>query len=128
MKHITTGTIPIHQNLGRRQQTDLFVETILPHLCSFFEEEVLPFTGARPTRYCRDMIRNVIIKRNVANVMELDPGMSKRKIYTRYGHVNGYKIVHIVDRTIIKSERTHLENKEEWEQFSICSRMSFLRF
>ena len=82
MDHIKTGTIPIHMNLGKHHRSALFVETILPRLRSFFEEELLPFAGPRPTRYCRDMIRNVIIERDVANVMELDPDMSKRKIYT----------------------------------------------
>ena len=126
MNHIKTGTIPVHLNLGRRQQTDLFVETILPRLRSFFEEEILPFAGSRPTRYCRDLIRNVIIERDVANVMELDPGMSKRKLYARYGYVNGYLIVYTADGTTIKSERIRIFNDhQEWERFPICSWMSF---
>ena len=113
MKHITTGTIPIHQNPGRRQQTDVFVETISPRLCSFFGEEILPFVGPRPTRYCRDMIKNVIIERDAANVMELDHVMSKRKIYARYGYINGHVIVNTADRTTIKSERIRIFNDHE---------------
>ena len=116
MNHIKTGTLPIHMNLGRYHQTDLFVEIILPRLQSFFADKVLPLAGPRPNCYCRDTVRNIIIERDVANVMELNPGMFKRKIFTRYGYVNGYKIVYAADTTTIKSEHICLENKhEEWE-------------
>ena len=113
MNRIKTGTLPIHMNLGRHHQTNLFVETILPHLQSFFADEVLSLAGPRPTRYCRDTVRNIIIERDVANVMELDPGISKRRIYARYGYVNGYKIVYTADGTTIKSKRICLENEHE---------------
>ena len=82
MNRIKTGTLPIHMNLGRYHQTDLFVEIILPRLQSFFADKVLPLAGPRPNCYCRDTVRNIIIDRDVAGVEKLDSGMSKNNLYT----------------------------------------------
>ena len=69
-------------NLERHHQIDLFIETILPRLRSFFADKVLPLAGHRTTCYCRDTVRNIIIDRDVAGVEKLDSGMSKNNLYT----------------------------------------------
>ena len=92
-KHINNGTIPTQPNMGS-SLSFLFEETILPRLGSFFKDVVLPLSGPRPTRYTRDKVTGTVVERDVANVIELDPGTSERGLFKHYGFVNGWSISH----------------------------------
>ena len=85
MRHIDNNTLPVHMNEGGQYFNFLFQERVLPTLRLFFNNEALPLSGARPTQYTRDIVTKSIIERDVADVIELDPGLTKRGLYKKYG-------------------------------------------
>jgi len=125
--HAETNTLPVHGNVGMISERDKkYRELVLPFLKDYFTKEVIPLAGARPTRFTRDTVLKRIEVRDVADIMELDPGNSKRRLYRMYASLNGWKIVTTSKGSILRSER--VDDGWHGEKKDICCWSSFQNF
>ena len=83
VQHAKFHTLPIHGLTGAITPMSVqFEENVVPSLRHFFKNEIVPLAGARPTRYTRDAVTMTTIERDATpDILELDPGVSKRGIY-----------------------------------------------
>ena len=90
VQHKKYHTLPIHELNERVDSVSAkFQQNVLPLLAHFFKTEIVPLTGARPTRFTRDAVTQTIIMRNTIDILELDPGVSKRGLYKEYAYLYG---------------------------------------
>ena len=68
--------------------------------------------GARPTRYTRNAVTRTTIERDTEdNILELDPGVSKRGLYKEYAYLHGWKIQTTAKGNVIKT--SHYDEIDE---------------
>ena len=76
---------------------------VIPHLKLFFDNDVLKICGPRPTVLVKhlmnigtseDLAEKVVVttERDGREIIELDPGFSKNRLYSSYGWKNGWKV------------------------------------
>ena len=70
-----------------------YQQVVIPVLKRYFDEDVLPNADPRPTVFVRDVVTNKIsIARDGTNVQELDPGMTKNRLFFNYAFKNGWRV------------------------------------
>ena len=102
--HAKNHTLPILGLTGRiTPMSDKYAMNILPSLAHFFKTGIVPLVGARPTRFTRDAVTQTTIMRDVKDILELDPGVSKRGLYKEYAHL-----------LVIMKQRRNINNKQKF--------------
>ena len=90
--HAKYHTLPIHGSTGRVDSFSAkFQQNVLPSLAHFFKTKIVPLSGARPTQYTRDTVTCTTIERDAKDILELDPGVSKRGLYKEYAKERSLK-------------------------------------
>ena len=64
------------------------------------------------------------IERDATDILELDPGVSKRGLYKEYAYLHGWKIVTTAKGNTVKTSR-YDEAEYKQQQVEICSWWSF---
>ena len=85
VRHAKKKTKPVHGNVGKINGiTRNHRENVVPLLVDFFQKEVLPYAGPRPTLFTH----NFFTKKNEITpsdgVQELDPGYTKSRLYASF--------------------------------------------
>ena len=120
--HAKNHTLPIHGLSGTVDHKSAKYEmNILPSLAHLFKTEIVPLAGARPSRYTRDVVTQTTIMRDAKDVLELDPGVSKRGVFKKYAYLHGWKIQTTAKGTIIKTSCYDEAEDEEQHTVEICS-------
>ena len=57
---------------------------------------------ARPNRYTHYTVSQTVTERDTNDIIELDPGVTKKGLYKEYSYVHGYKIKTTAKGNIIK--------------------------
>ena len=84
--------LPIHQLTGRVPEFNTkFQENVVPRLDYFFKNQMLPMAGAKPTWYTRCVVSWTVTERDTNDVMELDPGVTKRGLFKEHAYIHSYK-------------------------------------
>ena len=125
--HAKNNTVPVHGNTGRLSlQTRKIKEEVYPRLKLHFENVILPLSAPRPTRFTRCVVMKIKNVRDTNDIIELDPGNRKRRLYGDYAWRNGWKLISSANGSIIKEER----RDKNWNGTPslICSWWSFLDF
>ena len=129
VRHAKYHTLPIHGLTGRVDSKSVqFQDNILPPLRHFFKNEIVPLAGARPTRYTRDAVTQTVIERDAKDILELDPGVSKRGLYKEYAYFHGWKIQTTAKGNVIKTSHYAVTDEEYQQQVQICSWGSFCNY
>ena len=132
VRHAKFHTLPIHGLTGGiTPLTVKFEENVLPSLRHFFKNEIVPLAGARPTRYTRCAVTMTTIERDATtDILELDPGVTKRGLYKDYAYFHGWKIQTTAKGTVIKTSRyDEAENEDQQQQtVQIYSWTSFYNY
>ena len=114
--HAKNPTLPIHELTGRiTPMSDKYAMNILPSLAHFLKTEIIPLAGARPTWFTRDAVTQTTIMRDAKDILELDPGVSKRGLYKEYAYLHGWKIQTTAKGNVIKTSH-YDEIDEEYQQ------------
>ena len=104
VQHAKYHTLPIHGLTGGITPMSVkFQENVLPSLRHFFKNEIVPLAGAQPTQYTQDAVTQTTIERDATDILELDPGVSKRGLYKEYAYFHGWKIQTTAKGCIIKT-------------------------
>ena len=118
VQHAVHHTLPINGLTGRVPEFKTkFQENVVPSLAYFFKNHILLMAGARPTRCTRCAVSQAITERDTNEIMELDPGVSKRGLFKEYAYVHGYRIKITAKGCIIKIP----DNNNKDNQTEICS-------
>ena len=80
--------------------------------------------STRPTQYTHCAVSRTITVRDVNNIIELDPVVSKRGLFKEYDYVHGYKIKPTANGNGIESP----DDDNEDNQIYICSWGFFVQF
>ena len=101
--------------------------TYCHHLFTSLRKDFFWFAGARPTWYTHDAVLKTVIERDINNIIQLDPGISKGSLYQEYVYLYCWKIQTIAKGTIIKTSCCDVDDDEGWQQqpIQICSWGSF---
>jgi hypothetical protein len=125
-KHAKENTMPTHGNVGKlSKQTLDHRNNVVPLIKDFFVNDILPLAGPRPTRWTRDAVTKTIQVRDTADIEELDPGWSKRRLYGNFAWKLGWKIRATSKGTTVKEKRTDLDWLATEEPKQVCCRQSF---
>ena len=65
-----------------------------------------------------------VIERNTNDMMELDPGVTKRGLFKEYAYLHGWKIKTSAIGSVIKVP----DDANEYNEIDICSWWFFLRY
>ena len=91
--HVNHHTLPIHGLTGLTGRVPEFKtkfrENVVPPLAYFFKNSIIPMAGARPTRYTRCAVSRTVSERDTNDIMELDPGVTKRGLFKEYAYLHG---------------------------------------
>lgn len=126
-KNANNNTYPDHGNKGRLSAVARRIrEEVIPRLETFFKEKILPLAGPRPTRFtaCRVLKRKVCV--DSKQIMELDPGNTKRRLYGSFAWENGWSLERAKNGTIKRSVRT--DDAFDGKTNLICSRWTFDKY
>ena len=105
-KNAANNTTPVHGNTGKlSKQTQRIRYEVEPRLKEHFTKKILPLSGPRPTRFTACKVAKRIITRDTNDIMELDPGNTKRRLYGDYAWCNGWKLVSTANGSIKKKQR-----------------------
>ena len=122
VSHAQNHILSIHGLTGRiTPMSDKYEMNILPSLAPFFKTEIVPLAGARPIWYTRDAVTQTTIMRDAKDILELDPGVSKRGLYKEYAYLHGWKIQTTAKGNIIKTSCYNEAEEEHQQQVEICS-------
>ena len=115
--HAIHHTLPIHGLTGRVPEVNTkFQENVVPPLAYFFKNQIVPMAGARPTQYTRCAVARTVIERDTDDIMELDPGVTKRGLFKEYAYLHGWKIKTTAKGNVIKVP----DDINEYNQTDIC--------
>ena len=93
LKHAEDNTPPVHGNKGKTPaNVKQFQQEVIPILEKIFEDHILPNGGPRPTLFVRDVVTDQVGIRDGNGVQELDPGMTKNRLFAQYAWNNGWLV------------------------------------